>query len=128
MMWLDLVTVLAVLQFLAFGIRVAQARTRFQVKAPATSGHPQFERMYRVHMNTMELLVCLLPAVFLARDYWPPEYVALGVVVYLIGRQVYLHAYLSKPESRTLGFALSILPIVTMLLSVLVGALMQGLN
>lgn len=125
-MWVDVVAVLAVLQFIGFGMMVGAARTKYQVHAPATSGHPQFERMYRVHVNTLEVLVCLLPALYLAARYWEPSYVAATGVVYLIGRLVYLRAYTQNPASRAVGFALSIFPVLGLLLATLVGAVMKG--
>jgi uncharacterized MAPEG superfamily protein len=125
-MWIDVVAALAVIQFLAFGIMVGAARNRFGVHAPATTGHPQFERMYRVQMNTLEQLVALLPALYLASHYWSPSLVAGGGVVYLVGRLVYLHAYLKDPSTRTLGFALSVFPILAMLAASLVGAAMAA--
>jgi hypothetical protein len=125
-MWIDVVAALAVIQYLGFGVLVGTSRTRFGVHAPATTGHPQFERMYRVQMNTLEQLVALLPGLYLASHYWSPNLVAGGGVVYLVGRMVYLRAYLKDPATRTLGFALTVFPILTMLGSVLVGAVMAA--
>lgn len=126
MLWIDLVAVLAVLQLIGFGMVVASARTQYKVHAPATSGHPQFDRLYRVQMNTLELLVCLLPALYVAGRYWSPVWVALAGAVYLVGRLVYWRAYAKDPASRTLGFALSISPIITLLIAALVGMVMKG--
>lgn len=126
MMWIDLVAVLAVLQFIGFGVLVASARNRFGVHAPATTGHPQFERLYRVQMNTLELLVALLPAMYLAARYWSPSLVAVGGAIYLLGRLVYWRAYTQNPASRTLGFGLSVFPILSMLGATLVGLVLKG--
>jgi glutathione S-transferase len=126
MMWIDVVAVLAVLQFIGFGMMVGAARTKYQVHAPATSGHPQFERMYRVHMNTLEVLVCLLPSLYLAARYWEPTYVAVVGAVYLLGRVVYWRAYTHNPASRGLGFGLSIFPVMGLLAATLVGVVMKG--
>ena len=57
-----IVTVLAVLQYSFFGIQVGSMRPRLNIKAPATTGTPEFERMFRVHYNTMEQMVAFLPA------------------------------------------------------------------
>ncbi|MEY2654442.1 MAG: hypothetical protein RLZZ524_1470 [Pseudomonadota bacterium] len=121
MNWIDLVATLAVLQFIAFGAFVGMARTRYGVHAPAVSGDPMFERNYRVQMNTLELLVALLPALYLAARYWPAPWVAAAGAVYLIGRMLYRQAYLRDPRSRSLGFALSSLPILALLGATLVG-------
>jgi predicted membrane channel-forming protein YqfA (hemolysin III family) len=77
-------------------------------------------------MNTLEQLVALLPGMYLAAHYWSPNLVAAGGVIYLVGRMVYLRAYLKDPATRTLGFALTVFPILTMLGSVLVGAVMAA--
>lgn len=127
-MWIDLVAALAVLQFFAFGIMVGGARSKYDVKAPATSGHPMFDRLYRVQMNTLELLVGLLPAMYLAARYWSPNWIAAGGVVYLVGRIIYLRAYTKDPASRALGFGLSIFPVLTMLGATVVGAVLAAMG
>ena len=66
MPWLNLTITLALLQALVFGVLVGRARGKYGVKAPATTGHEMFDRYYRVQMNTMELLLLLVPAAYLA--------------------------------------------------------------
>lgn len=121
MMWIDLVAVLALLQFLGFGVLVAQARGRYGVHAPAVTGHEAFERLYRVQMNTLELLVPLLPALYIAARYWSPGMVAAVGGLYLIGRLVYWRAYVKDPSLRAFGFVLSFVPIVGLVLAALLG-------
>lgn len=121
---IHLVAVLALLQYLFFGALVGQARGRYGVDAPAVTGHAQFERIYRVQMNTLELLVAFLPALWLAAMYWSPVAVAAVGAVYLVGRMLYWRSYTRDPKSRSLGFVLSFLPIVALLLAALVGALL----
>jgi len=118
---LDLIALLALLQLVFFAILVGQARGRYGVKAPAVAGHELFERVYRVQMNTIELLVVLLPALYIAGRYWPATYVAGLGAVYLVGRFVYWRSYVAAPASRSLGFALSLLPILALLGAGLVG-------
>jgi hypothetical protein len=107
MIWVDLVTLLALIQFFLFAAAVARARGRFGVHAPATTGHPVFERYFRVHQNTLELLVMFIPSMWLAVRYWYPTYVAAVGVLFLIGRAWYYFAYVADPTSRTGGAALS---------------------
>jgi len=126
MMWIDLVAVLALLQLVFFGVLVGSARTKYGVHAPATTGHPQFERMYRVQMNTLELLVVMVPALYLSARYWSPSLIAVGGAVYLLGRMVYWRSYTKDPATRTLGFGLSIFPIMVMLGATLVGIAIKG--
>jgi hypothetical protein len=128
MVWVDLVTVLALLQFLFFASLVAKARAQYGVKAPAVSGHPMFERLYRVQMNTLEMLVILLPALYLAARYWSPLAVAGLGLVYVLGRLVYWQAYAKDPAKRSLGYALSITPTLILLGGAGLGALLAAIR
>ena len=125
MNYVDLIAVLAIMQLIFFGILVGRARGTYGVKAPAVSGHEMFERAYRVQMNTLELMVAFLPALFIASKYWPQTYVAIAGAVYLLGRFIYWRSYVSAPASRGLGFALSMIPILALLIATLV-ALVRG--
>ena len=126
MNYIDLVAVLAVLQLLMFAILVGRARGLYNVKAPATSGHEMFDRAYRVQMNTLELMVAFLPALYIAARYWPASYVAAAGAVYLVGRLVYWRSYTAAPASRGIGFALSMVPILVLLIAAMVGIVRSG--
>jgi glutathione S-transferase len=121
--WVDIVALLAIIQLIVFGVLVARARGRYGVPAPATSGHPVFERYFRVHMNTVEMLIAFLPGLWIAARYWPPGYVALVGALYLVGRVIYLRAYVREPKSREVGFVLSMFPTAVLIIAGLVGAL-----
>ncbi|WP_323036979.1 MAPEG family protein [Pararhodobacter sp.] len=120
---IHLIAVLAVLQYLVFGFLVAVQRGKSGLKAPAVTGHDGFERMYRVQMNTLECLIAFLPMLLLSGQYWSAMIVAPIGAVYLIGRTIYWRAYVADPASRSVGFGLSMLPILLLLLLAGAGAL-----
>jgi len=122
MAWIEIITLLALAQLLYFGGFVARTRGQYGVKAPATSGHEMFERHYRVQTNTIETLIVFLPALWLAAIHWPPVYVALVGLVYLIGRFVYQRSYVKDPSKRDLGYGLSVIPALLLLIAALAGA------
>jgi glutathione S-transferase len=122
MQMVEFIAALAVLQFLTFGALTGRARAKSGLKAPAMTGDAGFERMYRVQMNTMEVLIAFLPALLLAAQYWPDYLVAGLGAFYVIGRHLYWRAYVRAPETRGLGFGLSILPTIALALLALVGA------
>ncbi len=126
MNYVDLVAVLAVTQLVIFAILVGRARGLYGVEAPAVSGHEMFERAYRVQMNTVELMVALLPALFIAAKYWPQSYVAGAGAIYLVGRLLYWRGYTAEPAKRGIGFALSMIPILGLLIGALVGVIRGG--
>ena len=112
-----IVVVLALVQYLAFGILVGIARGKYNVPAPATRGDPTFERYFRVQQNTAEQLIVFLPAIFLSAHLWSAQISAGLGVVYLVGRSLYLRSYVADPKSRSAGFALTFIPSVIMLIA-----------
>jgi glutathione S-transferase len=119
--WVSLVTLLALLEFFAFGFLVGKARVTYGVNAPAMSGHEMFERYFRVQYNTLELLIMFVPALWIAAMYWNPLWMAALGAIYLVGRLLYLQGYVRDPKTRSIGFGLSMGPILLLVLSALVG-------
>ena len=123
MAYVQLVIVLALIEFLFFGYAVGRARTRYKVPAPAMSGHEVFDRYFRAQMNTLEQLVVFLPSIWLFAHYinaWAA--VALGAL-FIVGRALYFRGYVQAAESRHAGFVLSAIPNVTLLTGALIGVL-----
>ena len=125
MAYIDIVTGLALLQFIYFGFQVGGARTKYQVKAPAITGNEIFERYFRVQQNTLEQLIVFIPGLYLFSRYFNPLWAAGLGVVYLIGRQVYAAGYVKDPAKRGPGFGLSFLPTVALIAGGLVGAVLN---
>ena len=99
-----LVTLLAVALYFATGILVSRARQQTGIKAPATTGNADFERVFRVQMNTLEWMPILLPAMWLAAFYISDLVAAAGGVVWIIGRILYVIGYSQAAEKRGPGF------------------------
>jgi len=121
-----IVIALALIQFFVFGGLVGRARVKYQVEAPAITGHPVFERYYRVHYNTMEQLVSFVPGMLLFATYVSATGAALLGLLFLAGRIVYLRSYVADPARRGAGFGISVLPIMILLLGGLGGALLDA--
>jgi uncharacterized MAPEG superfamily protein len=115
------VILLALLEYVVFGMLVGRARGKYGVGAPATAGHPMFERYFRVHYNTLEQLVVFVPAMWLYGTYVSPSWAAGLGLVYIAGRLTYLLGYVADPRKREIGFGLSALPLLILLLGALWG-------
>jgi glutathione S-transferase len=122
MAYVDIVTALAVLQFLIFGFKVGKARGRYGIKAPAITGNEIFERHFRVQLNTLEQLIAFLPGLYLFSRYFNPLVAAGLGFVYLFGREIYAFTYVKDPAKREIGYALTLLPIAILILGGLFGA------
>jgi glutathione S-transferase len=106
----SLAVVLALLVYLVLGFLVGAARGKFNVPAPASSGHPEFDKRYRVHMNTLEQLALFLPAVFLAVPVLGDMVTAAIALVWSLGRIIYARAYFADAAKRGPGFGLTFFP------------------
>lgn len=121
-----IVTILAVLVFTYMGLQVGAMRGKHNVPAPAMTGHPMFERAFRVHMNTLEQMIVFLPLLWLATIYfhllgWLAP--ALGVL-WVIGRIVYMRGYMADPSKREAGFMIGTIANLGLLILAIVGIVM----
>jgi uncharacterized MAPEG superfamily protein len=116
-----LVTLLTVLLLFGTMWLVGRAREKYAIKAPATSGHPMFERAYRVQMNTLEQTVMFLPTLWLAAHYGFTGWAGIAGLVWLLGRAWYATAYMADPAKRGPGFALASLGWIALLVMAAIG-------
>jgi glutathione S-transferase len=98
-----------------------QARGKYRIKAPAVTGHENFERAYRVQMNTVEQMVFFLPALWLCAVLLSDKGAAVGGLIWVIGRAVYAVSYLDAPEKRGPGIAISMLAQIGLFLGAVYG-------
>ena len=99
-----IVTCLALLFYFYTSACVARARATFGVKAPAITGNPDFERVFRVQMNTLEWLPIFLPSLWLFAMYVSDAIAAILGVVWILGRILYMTGYSEAAEKRGRGF------------------------
>src|ERR1700682_3922167 len=101
-----LVTCLAIAFYFFTSIKAGKARATFDVKAPAISGNPDFERVFRVQMNTLEWMPIFLPSLWLFAIYISDAIAAALGLVWIIGRILYMIGYARAVEQRGPGFAI----------------------
>ena len=112
-----LITVLALMVYLWQGQRVGAARGRLGVEAPATTGHPEFERIFRVQANTLEGLIVFLPSLWLFSIYTGGDWIAAALgVIWIVGRVLYTTSYSKEAASRSMGFGIQMLASLVLLL------------
>ena len=104
-LWTAIVTLAIGLFYFYTGFRVGNLRGKHKIVAPATSGHPEFDRAYRVQLNTLEQMGIFLPFLWVAAFY-PIGWAWLAPLtgfVWLIGRILYLRGYMADPNRRLTG-------------------------
>lgn len=124
--YVAIVTGLVLLQLFWFSLQVGKAREAHKCPAPAMSGPPEFERAYRVHMNTLEQLVILIPSMWMFAYFTEQADVAASLgIVFIVGRLLYRSTYMADPASRTIGFMVGFVPMMIMLVGSMIGAGMK---
>jgi uncharacterized membrane protein YecN with MAPEG domain len=124
----SLIAALSLLLYLVLTINVGRARAKYQVPAPATTGNPDFERVLRVQQNTLEQLIFFLPLLWLFSSYISPLWAGIIGTIWLIGRIIYAWGYYQAAEKRVIGFAISSLSSMALLLGTLIGIILDWLN
>jgi glutathione S-transferase len=102
-----LITVLCVIVIAIAMFLVGRARGMHKINAPATTGHPDFERAFRAHQNTLEQAIMFLPLLWLATIYCNEQYAAYFGYAWLIGRLWYVFGYIAEAGKRSMGFLIS---------------------
>jgi len=115
----SLATLLASAVFIWTLYLVARARTKYEVVAPAVTGNPQFERCFRVQMNTIEQMILLFPALWLCALWVGDVFAAACGLVWSVGRVIYGVTYIADPAKRSVGFALTVTPTLVAMAAVL---------
>ena len=125
---LAVVTILILIEYFVFAALVGKARVQHGVKAPNTSGPAEFERYFRVHQNTLEQLMLLLPSMWIF-GYYVNSLIGAGLgVVFLVARVLYVRGYVAEPEKRGLGFMVGFLASAVLMLGGLIGALVAWIR
>jgi glutathione S-transferase len=109
-----LVTCLAVMVYFSSSILVSRARVKFGVKLPAISGNPDFERVFRAQMNTLEWLPIFLPSLWLFAIYIGDVIAAAIGAVWVVGRILYVLGYAKAVAKRGPGFAIQALATIAL--------------
>lgn len=115
----------ALVQYFVFAYHVSLARLKYGVLAPATTGHPEFERTFRIHQNTLEQLIVFIPALWMFGVYVHALAAAVIGLFFPIGREVYRRSYQSDPSKRAFGAALGGAASMVLLVGGVMGAVIS---
>ena len=104
-----IVTFLALLTYFWTSFRTGGMRGKHHIVAPAVTGHPEYERAYRVQMNTLEWLPIFLPSLWLFAYYWDARVAAAIGLIWILARIFYAITYVKDPAKRGPGFGVQAL-------------------
>lgn len=114
---------LALLEYIVMAALVGRARGKYGIRAPATTGHPDFERANRVHINTLENLIVFVPAVWIFARYVSPAWAAGLGALFVVARAMYAIGYLKAAEKRGIGAGVTGIVNIVLVVGGLIGLL-----
>ena len=118
-----LVTLIALLEYMTFTFRAGTSRAKYEVEAPATTGNPEWERLFRVQQNTLEQLMVFLPSLWIFSMFVSPTIGAAIGLVFVIARPIYAASYAKDPSTRTVGFVTGFLATAVLMLGAIGGVI-----
>jgi glutathione S-transferase len=120
-----LVSLLAIAMYFFFALRVAAAHQRFDVKLPAMTGHPDFERVFRIQANTLEWMPTFLVPLWLCAIYLNDIAAAALGLVWVGGRIVYSIGYSQAVPKRLPGFLIQTTACLLLFIGALAGIVLR---
>jgi glutathione S-transferase len=120
-----LVTLLAIALYFFLATRVAAARVKFGVKLPATTGNPDFERIFRAHVNMLEWMPSFLVPLWLCAIYLSDVGAAVLGLVWIAGRAWYFAGYRDAVEKRLSGFFVQAIACLLLFIGAAAGIVMR---
>ncbi|MGL3606388.1 MAPEG family protein [Rhizobium sp. G187] len=121
-----LATFAALVTYCWFLLKVGQARKKFRIEAPKTSGNADFERVFRVQQNTVEQLVLFLPSLWIFGFYVSDIFAGLLGLGWTAARALYAAEYYADAKKRGPGAALTFLIGIVLLVGGALGAVIGG--
>ncbi len=120
-----LVTLLAVAFYFFLATRVAVAHGKFNVKLPAMTGNPDFERVVRSHVNTLEWMPTFLVPLWLCAVYLSDVTAAVLGVAWIFGRVLYWNGYSEAVDKRLPGFFIQAAACFLLFIGALAGVILH---
>ena len=125
MAWVYLVICLAVIFYIVTAGNVGRLRAKHGILAPCCTGHPEFERAFRVQQNTLEQLAPFLPMVYFFGQLVSPVGAALLGALWIASRILYMRSYMADPLKRGPGMIMTVLTLVALTLGVVAAAVTE---
>ena len=120
-----LTVLLALVEYIGMTAYVGRARVKYGIRAPATTGHPDFERVNRVHINTLENLIMFVPAVVLFGLYVSELWAAVLGGLFVLGRALYAIGYYSAADKRAVGAGITGVVNIALVVGALIGVVQR---
>lgn len=120
-----LVTVATLFVYIWVTLQIGKARRLHHISAPAMTGPDDFNRVIRVHANTMEAMLLFLPSLWLFAAFTNDLYAGVIGLFFPLGRIIYAHGYYQAADKRGRGFMIGFLTTIVLLIGALIAIAQQ---
>jgi glutathione S-transferase len=120
-----IVSLSAVALYFLLATRVAAAHGKFNVELPATTGNPDFERVFRAHINMLEWMPTFLVPLWLCAIYLSDVAAAALGLIWIAGRALYFSGYSKAVAKRLPGFFIQSMACILLFVGAAVGIVMR---
>ena len=98
-----LIICLALFEYIFFAMKVGFSRRKFGVVAPAMSGNLEWERLNRIHQNTLEVYLIFFPSLIGFAYYVDLFWATIIGGFVLIARAIFYLGYKKSHKKRMAG-------------------------
>ncbi len=113
-----IVTLLAMAFYFFLATRVAVAHDKF-------GGNPDFERIFRAHVNTLEWVPTFLVPLWVCAIYLNDIVAAVLGLLWIVGRALYFAGYSRAVEKRLPGFFIQATACLLLFIGAAIGVVMR---
>jgi uncharacterized MAPEG superfamily protein len=113
----------ALFEYIFFAMKVGFSRNKLGVKAPAMSGNPQWERLNRIHQNTLEVYLIFIPSIIGFAHYISINWACILGCTVLVARVIFYIGYKKSAKKRMLGVFMTSIANYTLLIGMFIGAI-----
>jgi uncharacterized MAPEG superfamily protein len=119
---------LALFEYIFFAMKVGFSRRKFGIIAPSMTGNLEWERLNRIHQNTLEIYMIFIPSI-IGFAYYVDELWAtvIGAFV-LVARIIFYLGYKESHKKRMLGVFMTSLGNYTLLVGTFIAVVRILLN
>jgi glutathione S-transferase len=115
-----LVTIATLFVYIWVTLQIGKARRLHSISAPDMTGPDDFNRVIRVHGNTMEAMLLFLPSLWLFAAFNSDLYAGIIGLFFPLGRIIYARGYYQAADKRGRGFMIGFLSTVVLLVGALI--------
>jgi uncharacterized membrane protein YecN with MAPEG domain len=119
---------LALFEYIFFAMKVGFSRNKHGVKAPAMSGNLEWERLNRIHQNTLEVYLIFIPSIIGFAYYVSINWACILGSIVLVARVLFYLGYKNSAKKRMLGVFMTSIPNYTLLVGMFIGALRKAFD